>query len=166
MKVFLIGLMGSGKSFWAEKLSGLLKIPFFDLDTEIEKEENKTIAEVFQREGEDAFRIKEAAALRSFSNKETFILSTGGGTPCFHGNMQWMNGQGITIWIDESVEIIEKRLKKERLQRPLIASIPEAGLHDFLSQMLHTRSVFYAQANFRLTGNEIELNKFLKILPG
>src|SRR5258706_8334488 len=109
---FLIGLMGSGKSFWAERLSNILHIPAFHLDDEIEKEERRTIAEIFAEQGENYFRIKESEVLKSFAGKENFILSTGGGTPCFHNNMKWMNDHGITAWIDEPVEIIEERLKK------------------------------------------------------
>jgi len=164
MKIFLLGLMGSGKSFWAERLSAILDIPCFDLDTEIEKKEKKTVTEIFQTQGEEAFRIKEADALRTFSNKETFILSTGGGTPCFHGNMQWMNEQGITIWIDEPLDTIEKRLKKQKLHRPLIASVPQPELKEFLSQMLNKRSEFYTQAKFRLREHEVAEKNFLKIL--
>src|SRR3954463_10365891 len=99
--VFLIGLMGSGKTFWAHKLSAILNIPAFDLDTEIEKAESKTIAEIFVEKGEAYFRKKENEILKNFSDNKNFILSTGGGTPCFHDNIDWMNVQGITIWIDE-----------------------------------------------------------------
>src|SRR5204863_6501254 len=123
MKIFLLGLMGSGKSFWAERLSAKLGISHFDLDAEIEGKEKKTIAEIFQEEGEETFRKKEAEALRTFSNKETFILSTGGGTPCFHCNMQWMNEHDVTIWINEPLDIIEDRLKTQKIHRPLIASV-------------------------------------------
>ena len=164
MKVFLLGLMGSGKSFWAERLSEILNIPWFDLDTEIEKKEKKTIASIFETEGEKVFRLKETQALQTFSNHEKFILSTGGGTPCFHENMKWMNDQGITIWIDEPLDTIEERLKKERLHRPLIASVHETNLKEFLSQMLTRRSEFYAQAKFHLQGDEIVEENFLKIL--
>ena len=164
MKLFLVGLMGSGKSFWAAKLNKLSGVPFYDLDTEIESKEKKTIAKIFEGKGEDVFRQIEAATLRSFSNKEQFILSTGGGTPCFYSNMQWMNEHGITIWIDESLDVIEKRLQKEKLHRPLISAIPSAGVGEFLSNMLRDRSNFYKQAKFHLRGDEITEMNFLKIL--
>jgi len=164
MKIFLLGLMGSGKSFWAERLSEILSIPYFDLDAEIERKEKKTVAEIFETNGEASFRIKETEVLQAFSNKDKFILSTGGGTPCFHGNMQWMNEHGITIWLDGPLDIIEQRLGKGKPHRPLIASVPEADLKGFLSQMLATRSEVYTQAKFRVTGDEIMSKKFLKIL--
>lgn len=155
--------MGSGKSFWAERLSNILHIPAFHLDDEIEKKERRTIAQIFAEQGEDYFRIKESEVLKSFAGKKKFVLSTGGGTPCFHDNMKWMNDNGITIWIDEPVEIIEERLKKEKQHRPLIASIPDGELKKFLSEMLYKRNPFYAQAKYHVNADTITNESFLKI---
>ncbi len=162
--IFLLGLMGSGKSFWADKLGELLNIPSFHLDDEIEKSEQKKITEIFDEKGEDYFRQKETEILKSFSNKNNFILSVGGGTPCFNNNMDWMNDNGITIWIDEPIEIIEKRLLKEKSHRPLIANVGEKDLYSFLSNMHERRSLFYAKAQHHLKQNEISKEEFLKII--
>jgi shikimate kinase len=81
-KIFLLGMMGAGKTFWAEKLKKKLKIPAYDLDSLVEMMEEKTIAEMFAEDGEDFFRKAEAKMLRMFKEKKSFILSTGGGTPC------------------------------------------------------------------------------------
>jgi len=162
--IFLIGLMGSGKSFWAKQLSKTLNIPAFDLDNEIEKTEQKTISEIFAEHGQDYFRIKETEVLKAFAGKENYILSTGGGTPCFHDNMEWMNETGITIWIDEPLDTIEERLKKEKLHRPLIAAIPDNELKKFLSDMLLKRSAFYARSKFHLSSDAINESNFLQIL--
>jgi len=163
-KIFLIGLMGTGKSFWAEKLANALHIPFFDLDTEIERNEKRSITAIFQTDGQDEFRRKEAQALRDLANYETFILSTGGGTPCFNSNMQWMNEHGITIWIDESLDVIAERLKRQREHRPLAAGLQEASIREFLSDMLTKRRIFYEQAKFHLAGDQIKEENFLKII--
>jgi len=164
VKIFLIGLMGSGKSYWADKLSSLLNIPAFHLDDEIEKAEQKTVAEIFSEKGEDHFRQKENEVLKSFSAKENFILSTGGGAPCFYDNMNWMNNNGITIWIDEPVEIIAERLQKEKSHRPLIATVEDNNLEYFLTQMREKRNSFYSKAKYYLTGNNITEKDFLKII--
>lgn len=161
--IFLLGLMGTGKSFWADKLGNRLQIPSFHLDDEIEKSEQKTIAEIFAEKGEEYFRKKETEVLRSFSNKTNFILSVGGGTPCFNDNINWMNEHGITIWIDESIEIIAKRLIKEKSHRPIIANVADENLYDFLSALREKRSVFYKQAEHHLT-KEITEKSFLKII--
>jgi len=164
MKVFLIGLMGSGKSFWAEKLSALLNIPVFDLDREIEKAEHKTVAEIFTEKGEAYFRGKENEVLKSFADKQSFLISTGGGAPCFFDNMDWMNKNGITIWIDEPLNIIARRLQKEKAHRPLIASVNDADLEDFLARMRDKRNAFYSKAQYQLTGSNISEKDFLKII--
>lgn len=161
--VFLVGLMGSGKSFWADKLGKLLNISSFHLDDEIERSEQKTIAEIFFEKGESYFRNKETEVLKSFADKNNFILSVGGGTPCFNDNMNWMNANGSTIWIDEPIETIQKRLLTEKSHRPLIASIPDKDLHNFLSEMLKNRSAFYSKAKYHLQKNEISEESFLKI---
>jgi shikimate kinase len=162
--VFLLGLMGSGKSFWADKIGKLLNTPSFHLDDEIEKSEQKIIAEIFIEKGEDYFRQKETEVLKSFSDKNNFILSVGGGTPCFNNNIDWMNENGITIWIDEPIEIIEKRLLKEKSHRPLIANISDKNLYTFLSDMREKRSVYYQKAKHHLKQDEISEQGFLKII--
>jgi shikimate kinase len=163
VKIILLGLMGSGKSFWADKLGKLLNILSYHLDDEIEKSEQKTIAQIFAERGEDYFRKKETEILKSFSGKTNFILSVGGGTPCFNNNMDWMNENGITIWIDEPVEVIEERLKKEKSHRPLIANIADENLFTFLSDMREKRSMFYAKAKYHLSNN-ISEKEFLEII--
>lgn len=160
---FLLGLMGSGKNFWTDRLAQLLNIPSFHLDDAIEKSEQKTISEVFAEKGEDYFRLKETEILKSFSDKNLFVLSVGGGTPCYNNNMDWMNENGITIWLDESLEVIEKRLRKEKLHRPLIADIADDKLFSFLSEMRKNRNQFYAKAKHRLKDNQINEAEFLKI---
>ena len=156
MNIFLVGLMGSGKSFWAKKLNTSLNIPAFDLDIEIEKLEGKTVAAIFETKGEDYFRLAENKVLKNFSQKNNFVLATGGGTACFYDNMEWMNKNGITIWMDDSPEIIAERLKKEKAHRPLIASISDAYLTDFLVEMREKRNPFYAQSTYRFTNNFTE----------
>ena len=87
MPVYLIGLPGSGKTTMGKQLASILEIPFFDLDAEIENQAGKSIPELFKEEGEDFFREKERSCLRSFLNRDNFILATGGGTPCFFDNL-------------------------------------------------------------------------------
>ncbi len=163
MKIFLIGLMGSGKSFWADKLSQTLNIPSFHLDDEVERSEGKTVSEIFSQKGEDYFRKKESEVLKNFAGKENFILSTGGGAPCFYNNMDWMNNIGITVWIDSPIETITQRLLKEKSHRPLIASIDDNDLSDFFTEMREKRKEFYSKAQYQLSG-DIQEKDFLKIL--
>src|ERR1044072_5185953 len=124
-------LMGSGKTWWAEKLKKKFKLPAYDLDYLVEVMEERTIAEIFAEDGEEYFRKEEAKMLRLFKEKKKFILSCGGGTPCFNENMSWMNKTGITIWIDEPVEILVQRLQAEKAHRPLIKDLSDEQLGTF-----------------------------------
>lgn len=154
--------MGSGKSFWAHKLSAVLHIPAYDLDTEIEKAEHKTVAAIFAEEGEDYFRQKENEVLKSFANKPDFLLATGGGAPCFFNNMEWMNENGITIWIDEPTSVIASRLKKGKSHRPLIAAVEDDNLNEFFIRMREKREPHYLKAKYHISGNYITEQDFLK----
>jgi shikimate kinase len=164
MKFFLIGMMGSGKSYWANKMKKQLKVPSYDLDALIEMMEERTIAEIFEEEGEEAFRKVETKMLKLFAEKKQFILSVGGGTPCFNDNMKWMNKTGITIWLDEPVSTLAERLLKEKDHRPLIKNIPDSELRQFLTTKRNERLEHYSQAAYTIKGDEITDATFKKII--
>jgi shikimate kinase len=152
-KVFLIGLMGSGKSYWSKKISKL-----------IEMNEEKTIAEIFAEDGEESFRKTETKLLKWFKEKKKYVLATGGGTPCFNENMQWMKKEGIVIWLDESLEVLVQRLIEEKEHRPLIAKLNEQQLATFLEEQLTNRFSFYQQANYRVSADQITESELKKII--
>jgi shikimate kinase len=162
-RLFLVGLMGSGKSHWGKKLGKKLKTGAYDLDYLVETNEEKTIAEIFAEDGEEYFRKSEAKILRWFAQKKSFVLSTGGGTPCFHDNMSWMNKHGLTIWLDEPMDVLVERLRPERSHRPLIKNLEGDQLREFLVAKREERVPFYSQAKYHLTGNITDSN-FAKIL--
>ena len=161
MKLFLLGLMGSGKTFWKNELAAKLKLTAYDLDQLIVAVEEASIPEIFEREGEIYFRKTEAKILKWFGEKKSFVLATGGGTPCFHQNMEWMNQQGITIWLDEPISVLTERLKNETANRPLLKNLNEQGLQLYLERQLTERTPFYNQAKIRLSGNQINLKSLL-----
>jgi len=164
VKLFLLGMMGSGKTYWVKKLSKKLKTGGYDLDFLIESHEERTIAEIFAEDGEEYFRKSESKILRWFGEKKSFVMAAGGGTPCFHDNMEWMNKQGITVWIDEPIETLVERLKPEKEHRPLIKNLSDAELGDFLSGKLAERMPWYGQAKHRLQGSGITDTAFNKII--
>jgi shikimate kinase len=157
-------MMGSGKSFWAQRLSAKMNIDWMDLDQQIEKTTSLSIKEIFAAYGEEYFREKEKDALHELSNFNDLIIAVGGGTPCFYDNMKWMNEHGITIWIDEPVEILAERLKKEKAHRPLIKDLSDEELFSFLSQKSAERSTYYSRSKFHLKENKISESSFAKIL--
>lgn len=150
--------MGSGKSFWANKLADRLGFAAYDLDHAIESRTGMTIAAFFSQYGETAFRRTEAETLRGFAEKDNFVLATGGGTPCFHDNMDWMNAHGTTIWLDESPAVIANRLLPEKSHRPLIRNIPDNELLPFIESINQARAPFYGKALVRtsLDGKDLD----------
>jgi len=162
MKIFLIGMMGSGKSFLMKSLSKKLKIGGYDLDTLIEAMDERTVSEIFAQDGEEYFRKQETKMLKLFGEKKAFVLATGGGTPCFFDNMQWMNKHGLTIWIDEPVEVLAERLIPEKAKRPLIANFSDEQLKGFLENKLAERKKDYEQAMIKISGAEIDETKLSK----
>ena len=128
--------MGSGKSVVGSRLSEVTSKPFIDLDTEIENETGLSIPELFKVKGEIFFRKKEQEVLRSLLKKETsFVLATGGGTPCYGTIMQEINEtENVhSFFLNTSINVLTERLFKEREQRPLIAHIQTKELlQDFI----------------------------------
>lgn len=146
--IYLMGFMGSGKTYLGKELSSLLNIPFYDLDYEIETFHKNSIENIFQNEGEDFFRLLESEVLRSLSAQAPGIISLGGGTPCYHNNMGFINSNGISIYIDTSIELICSRLKHDKNNRPLIETFkndPEQ-LISYVQQKILERKPYYQQA--------------------
>jgi shikimate kinase len=163
-KIFLIGLMGSGKTYWKNRLSKKYEIRGYDLDYIIETFEEKTIVELFEEFTETGFREIEAAALRMFQQNAAYILSTGGGTPCFHDNMDWMNQQGITIWLDVSNQLLTQRLMAEKEHRPLIKNLSDKEIANFINLQFWERLKYYEKATYRLQDGQINDASFKKII--
>ena len=163
-KIFLVGMMGSGKSHWTKKIAKWIKSGGYDLDDLIEMNEEKTIAEIFTEEGEEQFRKTEAKILRWFKEKKKYVVATGGGTACFQENMDWMKKEAVVIWLDESVDVLVQRLSKEKAHRPLIAHLSDIELKAFLEQKLVERHPFYKQAHYRLTSDQINESGLKKLI--
>jgi shikimate kinase len=147
MQIYLIGFMGSGKSYTGQQLAQLLNRRFIDLDDWIEQEEALSIREIFEQQGEGHFRQAEAQALRQMVQEPPAVIATGGGTPCFYQNMEWMNANGLTVYLDTAPEVLLQRLKSGRDHRPLIRSLTDEGLRAYISQKLRERRPFYQQAS-------------------
>jgi shikimate kinase len=166
MRIFLIGFMGSGKTHWGKQLASQMKIPFFDLDEEIIKKENLSIAEIFAHSGEEAFRVKEREVLESLIDENTsMVLSCGGGTPCFFNNIERMKKYGVVVWLNTHVEILLQRLIKEKTTRPLIKDISDNDLRSYIIRKLNERRMYYEQADVILDNeNSISISEFIQTI--
>ena len=140
--------MGSGKSYLGIRLATRLGRPFVDLDSAIETGESMTITKIFSDRGEAAFRRLEASYLRRIEDPSS-VVATGGGAPCFHGGIDYMNDRGITVFLDPSVEILYERLLQARAHRPLLQNDRE--LKQLIERKLSTRRPIYESAKIHLT---------------
>ncbi|MBI1770225.1 MAG: AAA family ATPase [Bacteroidetes bacterium] len=158
MKFFLIGLPGSGKTTLGKQLAEKMKLPFVDLDLEIEKTEGKTIQEIFAEKKENYFREMESKTLKKFcSTKTDFVMATGGGAPCFFNNMEVMNHAGKTIFLDVPASEIALRLQKTNLtERPLFSKLSSEQLKDKIEWLRSQRIHFYRQSNIVILENSLD----------
>ncbi len=163
MLYFLIGFMGSGKSYLCKQLSKELSIPCADMDKDIEKSEGMSINKIFAEHGEAYFREKERDYLRNLNSADTLIISTGGGAPCFFDNMQRMNEKGITIYLNRSKEVVISQLMKGIHKRPLLKGKSQKEVEEFYDFKMSERSPFYEQAKIHVGDlNYIEIAQMLK----
>ncbi len=117
--IILCGFMGCGKSTVGALLAKKNGMSFIDLDSYIEKKQNKTVSEIFEESGEEHFRMLEREAARELSEKRGIILAAGGGTLTFRENVDILHKSGIIILLDVPVEKIASRLKNDTT-RPLL----------------------------------------------
>lgn len=146
-------------------LSKLLQLPFIDLDDVIEEQEGMKIAEIFSTKGEAYFRSAESAALRKQSEKKEFIMATGGGTPCFHDNIRFINATGTTVFLDIPIQEIAKRVKgRQKKSRPLLADVDDSKLDQELEDILQKRLPFYKQAHFTISSTKTTAQEIINLI--
>lgn len=146
-RIFLIGYMGAGKTTLGKALADLTGLSFLDLDLFIEGRYRKTIRQIFDEEGEDAFREIERRALHEVAEFEDVILSTGGGTPCFFDNMTYMNSVGTTVYLQASPEALTERISLCKHSRPAVRHLDGEALATFVRDALTRRTPFYERAH-------------------
>lgn len=156
--------MGCGKSTAGRKLAARLGWSFTDLDRQIEKNAGKTITRIFSDEGETRFRELEADALRSPDLTADTVISTGGGTPCFSGNMDFMLETGTTIYLKMTPGQLTKRLLNSTSERPLIKNIPDEKLQTFIEEKLHLREKWYERAEIIVYYDNLDFQSLYSLI--
>lgn len=139
--------MGSGKSHWGRIWAKKNGYTFYDLDAQIEQAFETTVEQIFEKEGEEKFREMERYYLREFENKKKYLLSCGGGAPCFFDNVEWMKQHGQIIYLKASPQYILERVIDETSKRPLLKKVNSSELLFFIQTKLKEREPFYNQAN-------------------
>lgn len=161
MRIFLVGYMGSGKSTVAKKLATRLGITAIDLDAEIERKAGKSITQIFELEGETAFRELEHEALQHWLLQDDFVMATGGGTPCFFDSMEQMNRCGTTIYLKMAPKALAERVWNSRTERPLLKGLSQDELTEHISQHLNAREPIYAQSKLTINGLNLSLAELI-----
>ncbi len=156
MKVVLVGYMASGKSSIGKLLAKDLNVEFIDLDEYIEEDLQKSIATIFSEKGEIYFRKIEYEMLqRVLNEKEAFVLSTGGGTPCYGTNMDTiLEKADHSIYLQLSVSTLVDRIQSEKHTRPLVSAIDDEDIPEFVGKHLFERRQYYSKARHSLDCNE------------
>ncbi|RYY39899.1 MAG: shikimate kinase [Chitinophagaceae bacterium] len=158
VRLFLVGFMGCGKTYWGRKLAPALGLPFIDLDEKIEEAAGKPISQIFAEEGEEYFRKLERDTLHALAEgNESFVMATGGGTPCFYNNIDYMKQVGRTIWINCSIDCLHARLLTERDKRPLVRDLGEDQLRAYIFRKFGDRRIFYQQADVAVETDDLQL---------
>mgnify|MGYP002344945838 CR=1 FL=1 len=162
--IFLIGYMGCGKSSVGKKLAKRLKIDFIDIDTSIEQMTGKSIAQVFDQEGEDLFRQLERSILVSLCSRTNIVVATGGGAPCFFDNMMLMNKSGTTVYIKMHPDSLASRILASDTERPLVRKFSKEEMPAYIAHHLKEREVFYNTAKITIKGESLKIEELEYIL--
>ncbi len=163
--IFLTGMPASGKTYRAAQLSEVYKIPYADLDEQIELQAGKTISEIFETEGEQAFREMERDVLIRLikQSDKPVIIACGGGTPVYADNMETMKSNGCVVYLRANIELLASRLKKEFIgKRPLLSGSDD--LDDKLTAMLKVRKNIYEQAHYVIDAETDSITNFEQII--
>lgn len=163
MRIYLIGFMGSGKTHWGRLLSQKLSLPFFDLDEQVTGHAGKSIAEIFDMDGEEHFRLMEKEVLHIITEShESFVMACGGGSPCYFNNIEYMNNAGTTVWINTPLETLHDRLVKEKEHRPMIRELSDEQLRNFIGKKFSQRRIYYEQADVSVEDEPVEIDSLVE----
>ncbi len=162
--IFLIGMPGTGKTYWGKKLAAAYDHEFIDMDAYIAKKEKTEIATLFEIEGEEGFRKMENLYLERIiaTASESTVIACGGGTPCFYKNMEMMLEAGEVIYLQSTTAHLINNLKNDTTQRPLLKG--KNNMEAYLENVLTERKQDYELAQHILPTENISLTTFEKIM--
>jgi len=160
--IYLVGFMGSGKSTVGPILANALGFQFLDIDNIIEEKANKTIPEIFQTEGEAAFREIERSALEELKSSSNTVIALGGGTITNPENLKIAKENGILVYLKISPEEILSRIQHHSEDRPMLTDAsgkPLTGqqLEQRIRQLLEMREKYYSQSDIIIHSDNLRL---------
>ncbi len=150
--------MGVGKSTIGKKLASRLGRDFIDTDDVFEEKYKLSINAFFDKYGEDLFRKLEHDVLKSTFRLSNYIVSTGGGMPCYLDTMKQINENGLSVYLSMSEGAILSRLLNSKQKRPLIMNKSQDELVDFVHNKLNERTSYYSQAMITVSALSTNIN--------
>ncbi|MBV8545523.1 MAG: shikimate kinase [Acidobacteria bacterium] len=166
MKIYLVGFMGAGKTTVGRELSARVGAPFFDLDELIESAEKVSIKDVFATRGEPYFRQRERDVLRSTRHLESAVVATGGGTFTFDENIQFIQTEGLSVYLSAPYSLLRSRIGEKAAERPLFRD--DVAAHE----LYNSRIRYYRMSDITIevreeeTTNEIVERLLLELPKG
>lgn len=161
VRIFIIGFKSSGKTTLGKKLAQRLDLDFIDLDDFIERQEGKTIPEIFREAGEESFRNMEWKALREVVKYDNIVVSTGGGVPCHCDNMNLLEKSGSVIYLQVGNDTLVSRLKQSVGHRPVVRGQSEKELQDYIMELRSRCEHHYLRAHFIVDGENAGLEDII-----
>lgn len=155
-RIYLIGMMGAGKTTIGRSLAERLGVIFVDLDDALENRTGLTVAEIFERHGEFDFRACEAQVLRDLPRKyPDAVIATGGGAPAHFDNVAFMRQSGTVVYLQASADELIGRLAQQRAERPLLK---RDDWEAFVAETIAARREAYGQAHasYRVDGQQVD----------
>lgn len=150
MKIYLVGFMGAGKTTVGRELASRVEVPFFDLDDLIQSAEKMSIKDIFSQQGEPYFRKRERDLLRSTRNLEVAVVATGGGTFTFDENIQFIQSEGLSVYLSAPYTLLRSRINDKAGERPLFRD--DLSTHELYAN----RIKFYRMSDITLEIREDE----------
>jgi shikimate kinase len=153
MKIYVVGFMGAGKTTIGRELSQRLETPFFDLDDLVEAAEKMSIKDIFAQHGEPYFRKRERDLLRSTRHLERGIIATGGGTFTFDENIQFIQSEGLSVYLSAPYALLRSRIGDKAAERPLFRD--DVATHE----LYNSRIRYYRMCDVTIEVREDETPK-------
>lgn len=164
MRIYLVGYMGAGKSTTSKRLANRLGWEAYDTDRLFEAKFRISINDFFHKYDAELFRRLEAQVLRDTVAYDNAVIATGGGTPCFNNNMEWMNDNGLTVFLKISPQSAVTRLSQSKVKRPILVDKSPEEREAFILKNYTERMQFYEQAQLSVKGENLDLEALVSAI--
>ena len=165
MRIYLVGYMGAGKSTTSKRLANKLGWEAYDTDRLFEERFKISINDFFHKYDANLYRKLETQILHDTLKYDNAVIATGGGTPCFNNNMEWMNQHGFTVFLKVCPQSAISRLSQSKVKRPILIDKTQEELAEFIMKNYAERLPFYEQAQLTFKGEDCDVEQLATLIP-